>query len=81
MAKKKRKKNRDGFLRRVQYAIEYVFVRALSGLVGMMPERLAVFAGEALGTVYWLVCFYRRRIARTNIEKAMPGADKRSAGW
>ena len=73
MAKKKRKKNRDGFLRRVQYAIEYAFVRALSGLVGMMPERLAVFAGQALGTIYWLVGFYRRRIARKNIEKAMPG--------
>lgn len=66
-------KNRDGVLRRTQYIAEYAAVRTLSAAVGLLPERLAVFAGRALGRLFWLVGVRRRRIARQNIEKAMPG--------
>ncbi len=66
-------RDRTGPLRRAQYAIEYAAVRTVSALVGLMPERLAVLAGRALGFVLWLVGLPRRRVAWRNIEQAMPG--------
>ena len=66
-------RNKAGVLRRVQYAVEYAGVRLLSAVVGLLPERLAVFAGVTLGRTLWLVGVRRRGIARRNIEKAMPG--------
>ncbi len=65
--------SKPGTLRHVQYLVEYALVRGLSGIVGLLPERLAVAAGKTLGLLYWSVAFFRRRVARQNIEKAMPG--------
>lgn len=61
------------FPRNIQYAVEYALVRTLSSAVGILPERAAVAFGRFLGLSYWCIAFFRRRIARTNIEKAMPG--------
>ena len=54
-----------GVLRRVRHALEYGAVRAAAATVGVMPERVAVFAGKCAGLLYWLSP-RRRRIAREN---------------
>ncbi len=66
-------RDRAGLIRRVQYQVEYVLVRALAGLVGRMPEPVAVKLGVCLGWTFWALGRNRRRIARRNIERAMPG--------
>jgi len=62
----------------VQYALEYAFVRALDAMVGVLPERMAVGAGKLLGRAFWLLSPFRRRVARRNIELAMPGERSRA---
>ena len=57
----------------MQFLVEYAALRALGGAVGLLPEWAAVRAGVTVGWLSWLVCARRRRIARQNIEKAMPG--------
>jgi len=66
-------KNEAGLGRRIQYVAEYAAVRLLSAAAGVLPERLAVLGGRALGRLLWLIAVRRRRIARRNIERAMPG--------
>jgi Kdo2-lipid IVA lauroyltransferase/acyltransferase len=66
-------KTEPGLLTRVRYRVEYTCVRALSGLLGLMPEAVAVWTGKTLGRAFWLLSPWRRRVARENIEKAMPG--------
>ena len=66
-------RTKPGLLRRLQYLIEYAVLRALDAAIGLLPEGAAVRAGVALGWLSWLACGRRRRIARQNIEKAMPG--------
>lgn len=63
----------SGLLLRLRYIGEYGAIRAISAVVGLLPEKLAEWAGVALGATLWLFAFGRRRIARRNIEKAMPG--------
>jgi KDO2-lipid IV(A) lauroyltransferase len=63
-----------GVGRRLQYGAEYAAVRILSSLVGLLPERLAVWTGVALGRFLWLIAPRRRRIARDNLRRAMPDA-------
>lgn len=62
-----------GLLRRLQYLAEYAALRALGAAIGLLPEWAAVRAGATTGWLSWLVCARRRRIARRNIERAMPG--------
>ncbi len=62
-----------GALRRTQYALEYAALRVFTAVIGVMPEKLAVCAGVCVGRLFWLLGRRRRRIARENIEKAMPG--------
>ena len=66
-------RNESGALRRLQFRAEYLALRALAAVVGLLPEKLAVRAGVWLGRALWLLAPRRRRIARENIEKAMPG--------
>ena len=66
-------KTEPGVFRRLKYFIEHSALRALSVAVGLLPEKLAVWAGVMLGRMLWLTAGRRRRIARENIEKAMPG--------
>jgi len=74
-------RNESGALRRLQFRAEYLALRALAAVVGLLPERAAVRAGVMLGWMLWLAGRRRRRIARENIEKAMPGErTKREAG-
>ena len=66
-------KTEPGVLARVRYRVEYICVRALSALLGLMPEAVAVWVGKMLGRGFWLLSPSRRRVARENIERAMPG--------
>ncbi len=61
-----------GVLCRLRYLVEYAALRTLAAVVGCLPEKLAVWAGVALGKLLWLVAAGRRRVARRNIELAMP---------
>jgi Kdo2-lipid IVA lauroyltransferase/acyltransferase len=67
-------KNEPSLLTRTRHLAEYAGVRALSALVGILPEALAVRLGVGLGRMFWLLSPARRRIARQNIAKAMPDA-------
>ena len=71
--RQKMAKTEPGLLRRLKYFIEYAALCALSAVIGRLPEKLAVRAGVMLGRMLWLIGRRRRRIARDNIEKAMPG--------
>ena len=62
-----------GVLCRLQFLLEYLVLRALSALIGLLPERAAARAGVVLGRIGWRVGRHRRRVARENIELAMPG--------
>ncbi|MFO7900493.1 MAG: hypothetical protein R6V58_15715, partial [Planctomycetota bacterium] len=68
-----RARDRAALIRRVQYHVEYALVRTLAGLLGRMPEPVAVKLGVFLGWTFWALGRRRRRIARRNIERAMPG--------
>ncbi|MFH1730344.1 MAG: lysophospholipid acyltransferase family protein [Planctomycetota bacterium] len=65
--------SKHGVFRRLKYAAEYAALRALSAVIGLLPEKLAVRAGVMLGRALRLIGRRRRRIARENIKKAMPG--------
>jgi len=66
-------KDEAGFLRRVKYVVEYASLRVTAWVFQSMPEPLAVFCGRMLGRFFWLTGAKRRRIARRNVQKAMPG--------
>jgi len=66
MSEKKRKN-------RLLLWTEYCLVRAFAEGVGLMPEWLAAWTGRTFGTITWALKPRRRRLARENIEKAMPG--------
>ena len=71
-------KTKPGPPRRLQHLVEYAVLRVLGAAIGLLPEKLAVCAGVMFGRTLWLAGGRRRRIARRNIRKAMPGeyADK-----
>jgi KDO2-lipid IV(A) lauroyltransferase len=52
---------------------EYAAVRAFAGFCEVLPERLAILVGRLIGAMAWAVKAKARRLARENIEKAMPG--------
>lgn len=60
-------------LRALQFHVEYALVRMIDWLVGLLPECAAVKLGVAGGWLFWLLSPFRRRVARRNIELAMPG--------
>ena len=62
-----------GPVRRLQHVIEYAVLRVVGAVIGLLPEGAAVRAGVTLGWLSWLASGRRRRIARQNIGKAMPG--------
>ena len=62
-----------GLFRRLRHLIEYAVLRALGVAIGILPEGAAVRVGVMIGWLSWVVCARRRRIARRNIKKAMPG--------
>jgi KDO2-lipid IV(A) lauroyltransferase len=56
----------------VRHWLEYVAVRALVGIVTLMPARLVVPCGRALGRTWYAVDRSRRRIADANLAAAFP---------
>ncbi len=60
----------------IGHRLEYAAVRATAFLVGLLPLRLALAFGSALGAFAWLVLRVRRGVVLTNLELAFPGSDE-----
>lgn len=54
------------------HRIEYGLLRTVAFLAGLLPLRLALAAGAALGWVAWSVLGIRRGVVTTNLRQAFP---------
>jgi KDO2-lipid IV(A) lauroyltransferase len=54
------------------HGLQYLGLSLLSGGFSVLPHRLAVHAGDALGRLAWRVAPLRRRVAEENLRLALP---------
>jgi KDO2-lipid IV(A) lauroyltransferase len=52
--------------------INYILVRSIKALIEVMPVKLMLLAGRMLGRFAFLMLVKRRRITRSNLERAFP---------
>ncbi|OPL20110.1 MAG: hypothetical protein AVO35_01260 [Candidatus Aegiribacteria sp. MLS_C] len=67
----------------LSHRFEYGILRAVAFLAGLLPLRLAIAAGAALGWIAWSVLGVRRRVVMTNLRLAfheVPDRDLRRIG-
>ena len=62
---------------RVQYQIEYWLVAGLAGFCYLLPRRVAMGIGAALGQFGWW-CRMRRKLVLTNLRQALPDISESS---
>lgn len=60
------------------HRLQFLAFRSLSGLLGALPERMAIRVGEGLGWVLGRLVRFRRRVVDANLLQAFPEADQ---GW
>jgi KDO2-lipid IV(A) lauroyltransferase len=63
----------------LQYRLEYVALRTIWALICALPAKWAYPLGAALGDLWYLLDFSRRRIARTNLLRTGVAASPREA--
>ncbi|SYZ72460.1 putative Lipid A biosynthesis acyltransferase [Candidatus Zixiibacteriota bacterium] len=57
----------------ISHGLEYLGVRLLTGLVQILPARVADWKAILLGNLAYYILTSRRRIARANLKRAFPG--------
>ncbi|MEA1996436.1 MAG: lysophospholipid acyltransferase family protein [Gemmatimonadota bacterium] len=67
-----RRKNPSGLSKRLRHLFEYGLFRVLIFVLGIMPHRLALAAGKALGSIVWRVVGYRKSVMCKNMGLAFP---------
>lgn len=65
-------------LRRFRWAIEYLAVLALSGILAVIPHRARLALGRALGRLVFTIDARHRGVAEANLARAWP---ERDAAW
>jgi KDO2-lipid IV(A) lauroyltransferase len=61
----------------VRYRIEYAAVTGVRAVVGVLPHGVVRTLGAALGYVFYLLDFPHRRVAWTNLARALPSRSER----
>jgi KDO2-lipid IV(A) lauroyltransferase len=61
----------------MKHRLEYLAVRAMSGVVRVVPERVVRAAGTLLGRAFYVVDRAHRRTAERNLAAAFPGRSAR----
>ena len=65
----------------MRHRLEYLVVKALVAIVGLMPAPLVSFCGSTLGLAFYTLDWPHRRIAERNLAAAFPArpaAERRS---
>ena len=60
----------------MRHRLEYLVVKALVAIVGLMPAPLVSFCGSTLGLAFYTLDWPHRRIAERNLAAAFPGRSR-----